>query len=235
MKKIEKLAFAMLAATVLFSLSSCQKSDPDFNFILSTYIIQNKADIDNDIYDFYFGMIGYNEYIQDGTVSITHNNTPISIVSNIPGTAERVPSPSDDIRSFNGAYSFSATSINSKTASITATFTFQDVPLNKFAVEDFRYENGYIHARFKNIDAEASICGFYINPIIDNVPAESKIYATILRNEISPGETDRTVSIAFQEHPDYRGLRIYPMICRANGSILHMLLGDMLEDEVAEN
>ena len=229
MKRVKKFSFAILAATVLFTLGSCQKVEPEFDFTVSLYVIQSKEGTDDYMYDLYFALIGYNEAIQDA--SITFNSTSIPIVSNVQGTYETMSFARTDIRSFNGTYLFAATSPNSNSSSFSATLNFQNSPLDEFTVEGFRYENGQLHADFKNIDSEAIACGFYINPIIDNVPAISKIYAVILEENINPGRSEYSVSFTVQEHPDYKGLRIYPMISKANGSVRQLLLGDMLEIE----
>ena len=229
MKKIESVAFAILAATILFTIGSCQKSDPEFNFNISTYIIQTEVGMDNYVYDLYFGILGYNDIIQDGSVLITLNNTPIAGVSNIPGSYEKVPTPNVDIKAFDGTYSFQATSINSKPASFSASFIFQDTPLDKFTVENFKYEDGRITATFKDIDPDAILCGFYINPIIDGVPLVSRMYALSHLENITPGEDERSVTASIQVLSEYDGLRIYPVIGRANSSILQMFIGDMLQ------
>jgi hypothetical protein len=229
MKKIENVAFAILAATILFTIGSCQKSDPEFSINVSTYIIQTEVGTNDYVYDLYFGVLGYNDIIQDGSVSITLNNTPILGVSNIPGSYEKVPTSNADIKAFNGTYGFQATSINSKSAFFSASFTFQDTPLDKFTVENFKYEDGRVSAIFKNIDPNAIICGFYINPIIDGVPLVSRMYALSHRENIIPEEGERSVTASIQMLSEYDGLRIYPMIGRANSSILQIFIGDILQ------
>ena len=227
MKRIEKFAFAMLATTILFALNSCEKGDPEFSFVVNTYITQSKNSTGDYVYNLYFGMLGYNEIIKNGTASISLNNTPIDIVSHVPGSYESLSFQATDIRAFNGTYFFTAASTNLGSASFSQAFSFQDVPLDEFTIEDFKYENGSFSAKFKNIDSDASLCGFYINPNIDNVPAVSKIYVTMLGKEITPGVSETTVSLAFQDHPDYNGLRVYPMISKVNGNIRQMLLGSL--------
>jgi len=229
MKKFEKVAFAMLTATILFTIGSCQKSDPKFNFNVSTYITQTEVGTNDYVYDLYFGVLGYNDIIKDGSVSITLNNTPIAGVSNIPGSYENIPTPNADIKAFNGTYNFQATSINSKPASFSAFFTFQDTPLDKFTVENFKYEDGRITATFKDIDTDAILYGFYINPIIDGIPLASRMYSFNYQENITSEGSEREISVSIQVLPEYEGLRIYPMIGRANSSILQMLLGSVLQ------
>ena len=227
MKRIMK--FTLLAVAVLLLSVSCQKDDPKFwIFVQSILFQETNPGTGEATFDLWFGVTGFNEELQTEAVNISHNGMPLMGISYIPNRYETVSNPTGNPMDFNGTYLFQAKSKNQSEDSVSGSITLANTPLAEFDVEDFSYNNYTISCKFKNIDEDAEICGFYIIPLIDGLPEESKMSAFDLFEESRPGETEYTVSKEFHKQSNYSGVKIYPAIAKMNGSTLQILLGDAL-------
>jgi|GEM_PF-5014934 len=227
MKRIMK--FTLLAVAVLLLSVSCQKDDPKFWIFVQSILFQEvNPGTGEATFDLWFGVTGFNEELQTEAVNISHNGMPLMGISYIPNSYETVSNPTGNPTDFNGTYLFQAKSKNQSEDSISGSITLTNTPLTEFDIEDFSYNNYTISCKFKNIDEDAEVCGFYIIPLIDGLPEKSKIgdFHRFERNVLE--ETGYTVSIERPVQNGYNRVKIYPAIAKMNGYTMQILLGDAL-------